>query len=135
MEKIGIVGSKDYFSQRKVAEFIRKIHSQFGPTAIIMSGGNDQGAERWAKKYALEFNMQYQEYNPSFTGQRMYSAMPESYFGKGFHPSHFYDRYRILLNNVDKLIIFVHQSGKLESDLEYLHKNAIKRGIPHTIIK
>jgi len=134
MEKIGIVGSKDYYSQRRVAEFLKKIHDQFGPTATIISGGNDTGAERWVKKYALEFGMAYKEYNPSFTGQRMYSAMGEKYFGKNFHPSHFYDRYKQLLFEVDKLVIFM-QGSALETDLDYIYKLAIKRKIPHVILR
>lgn len=130
MFKIAICGSPDYVSERKVAALVKKIYNQFGPTATILSGGNDKGVEKWVKKYALEFNLKYSEYNPSFTGYRMYSALPESYYGKGFHISHFYDRYRKMLDAADKLFIFIGPSGKLEPDLEYLQKNAIKKKVP-----
>lgn len=135
MFKIAVCGSKDYVSERKVAELIKKVYDQFGPTATIISGGSESGTEKWAKKYALEFNLKYLEYNPSFTGHKMYSALPEDYYGKGFHISHFYDRYRKMLDVTDKLFIFVGPTGKLESDLEYLQKNAVKKGVPFILVK
>jgi hypothetical protein len=135
MYNIGIVGSKDYVFEMKVGNFVKKIYDQFGNTATILSGGNEKGAEKWAKKYALEFGLPFKEFNPAYTGYRMYSALPEEYYKKGFHPSHFYDRYRILLNSVDRLVIFAQESSKLEPDLEYIHKRAVKQQVPCIIIK
>lgn len=146
MYNIAVIGSKDYISEIKVGKFIKKIKDQFGPTATIFSGGNDAGAERWAKKYSLEFGLQYKEFNPSFTGYRMYSALEESYYGKGFHSSHFYDRYKQMLYNTDRLIVFVNKwndtrsavkktYGSIEADLEFAIKFAEKRKIPCAVIQ
>lgn len=134
MYKIGIIGSKDYIRESNVAKFVKKIYDQFGRTATILSGGGDQGAERWVKKYTLEFSMNYKEYNPSFTGHRMYSAMDESYYGKGFHPSHFHDRYKHLIFEAERLVIFVEKTTKLEPDLEFAIKQAQKKNIPFIIV-
>lgn len=134
MYKIAIIGSKDYTISSKVAKFIQKIYQSFGPTATILSGGSDSGAEQLAKKYALEFNLPYKEYNPSFTGYRMHSALPETYYGKGFHPSHFFDRYKKMVESADKLIVFVPTGHELDRDLETAIKLAKKKNIPCVII-
>jgi hypothetical protein len=134
MYKIAIIGSKDYVKESNVANFIKKIKNQFGPTATILSGGNDAGAETWVKKYSLELGFKFKEYNPSFTGYRMYSALKESYYGKGFHKSHFYDRYKRMIQEADKLVIFTDSNSKLHPDLEYAITEAKKKNISHVII-
>jgi hypothetical protein len=134
MYKIAIIGSKDYVRESNVAKFVKRIYDQFGKTATILSGGTDQGAERWAKKYSLEFSMIFKEYNPSYTGYRMYSAMDESYYGKGFHPSHFHDRYKHMIYEADRLVIFVERGAKLEPDLQYAIKQAEKKKIPFILV-
>lgn len=134
MYKIAVIGSKDYVRESHVAGFINKIKNQFGPTATVLSGGNDTGTEAWVKKYSLELGLKFKEYNPSYTGYRMYSALNETYYGKGFHPSHFYDRYKRMLQEADKLIVFAHNNLKLEADLQYAIKEAKKKNISCIII-
>ena len=36
----------------------------------------------YAKKYALDFELKYREFNPAHTVQNLYSAMHENYYGK-----------------------------------------------------
>ena len=134
MYKIAVIGSKDYVRESNVANFIKKIKDQFGPTATILSGGTDQGAEYWVKKYSLQFSLNFKEYNPSFSGHRMYSALNESYYGKGFHPSHYYDRYKRMLQETDRMVIFTPPNLKLEKELDYVIKEAKKRKIPYIIV-
>lgn len=134
MYNIAIIGSRDYVRESKVASFVKKIRDQFGKTATILSGGNDIGAEKWVKKYSLELGLNYKEYNPSFTGQRMYSALEEEYYGKGFHPSHYYDRYRRMLNNADRLVVFLPESNKNEKEIEYALNLAKKQKIISIIV-
>jgi len=134
MYKIAIIGSKDYVRESNIASFINKIKKQFGPTVTIISGGTDIGTEYWVKKYTLELGLKFKEYNPSYTGYRMHSALKESYYGKGFHPSHFYDRYKRMLQEADRLIVFAENYSNLEADLEYAIKLAKKKNISHIII-
>lgn len=134
MYKIAIIGSRGYARQSNVAKLIKKIHSQFGNTATVLTGGTDVGPEHWAKKYSLEFNMQFKEYNPSYTGYRMYSAMNETYYGKGFHPSHFHDRYKHMLYEADRLIVFVEKNVKLEPDIQFAVKQAQRKNIPFILV-
>ena len=49
--------------------------------------------------------MSYQEYNPSYTGRNLYSALPDSYYGKKYHFSQLLHRMRLLAENCDYMII------------------------------
>ena len=63
--KIGIVGSRRYENKKKIKDFIFKIKQEKGIGTIIVSGGAKDGADKYAKKYALELGLQYEEYPPS----------------------------------------------------------------------
>ena len=52
--KIGIVGSRRYENKKKIKDFIFKLKQEHGIDTIIVSGGCRDGADRYAKKYALE---------------------------------------------------------------------------------
>ena len=62
--KIAIVGSRRYENKRKIKEFIFKLKEEYGTDTIIVSGGCKDGADKYAKKYALELGLQYEEYPP-----------------------------------------------------------------------
>jgi peroxiredoxin len=46
------------------------------------------------------------DYNLSFTGKNLYSAMDTSYYKKEFHISHYSNRYKQLIFNSDKVVLF-----------------------------
>ena len=69
--KIGIVGSRRYENKKRIKDFIFKIKQEKGEDTIIVSGGCKDGADRYAKKYALELGLQYEEY-PHFTKYIIY---------------------------------------------------------------
>lgn len=135
MRKIAITGSTSYLKESKVRKFLKKIYEQYGDTATILSGGNDSGPERWVKKYALEMGMQYREYNPSYTGQRMHSALEENYYGKGYHFSHDYDRYTKMMWDSENLVVFLPENWKSEREIVHVIKQAKKRNIKTLIIR
>ena len=62
------------------------------------------------KKFALEFGISYEEYNPSYTGRNLYSMLPESYYGKKYHFSQLLHRMKILAENCDYMIILNNQN-------------------------
>ena len=51
--KIGIVGSRLYENKRKIKETIFELKRMFGEELTIFSGGSGDGADKYAKKYAL----------------------------------------------------------------------------------
>ena len=105
--KIGIVGSRQYENKRKIKETIFQLKNKFGDDLVIFSGGCLDGADIYAKKYALELGCNYVEVNPSHTPKNLYSYMRENWYGKKYSPKNFYVRNKILAKSVDRLIAFV----------------------------
>lgn len=130
MFRIAIIGSTTCFKTKEVKEFLFKVKTTFGKTATIISGGNSEGIERDVKKIAIEFELPYQEYNPSFTGKNLYSALSDEYYTKGFHPSHFSHRYECMLSKIDKLLIGESSDSKDWKLYQSIAKKAEKKGIP-----
>jgi len=129
MYRIGIIGSTDGNYTTKIKDFLFKVKSTFGDTASIYGGGSESGIEYDAKKFALEFGLKYKEFNPSYTGHNVYSFLPEGYYGKGKHPSHYIHRYKEMLMRVDKLIIGASESEKDWKLFESVRKKAEKMNI------
>jgi len=55
--KVGIVGSRRYQNKLKVKNFIYELKKRFNDNLIIVSGGQKEGADGFAKKYSLELNV------------------------------------------------------------------------------
>ena len=105
--KIGIIGSSKYENKRKIKETIFNLKQKFGDSLTIFSGGDSNGADKYAKKYALELGCKYVEVNPSHTPKNLYSYMREDWYGKNYNMKNFFIRNKILAKSVDRLIAFV----------------------------
>ena len=105
MVRVAVIGNKEWQNKRKVQEVLHGIRKQFGKDVTIISGGGNEGVNYLVRKFALEFGMSYQEYNPSYTGRNLYSALPDSYYGKKYHFSQLLHRMRLLAENCDYMII------------------------------
>ncbi len=123
--KIGIIGSRKYENKRKIKEAIFNLKQKFGDTLVIVSGGASDGADKYAKKYALELDCNYIEVNPSHTPKNLYSYMREDWYGKSYSVRNFHVRNKILASLVDRLIAFVPRgtvSDGTDSTLNYARK-------------
>ena len=123
--KVGVVGSRRYGNKRKIKEFIFKIKNQYGEDTIIVSGGAKQGADRYAKKYALELGLQYEEYPPFHDVHNLYCTMPESRYGKPYCIKNFHARNKIIAGTSDFIVAFIPegvQSDGTFSTLNYAKK-------------
>ena len=86
---------------------IFNLQKRFGSKLSIVSGWCKDGADRYAKKYALEFNCKYVEFNPAHTVYNFYSALNENYYGKQYSPKHFFIRNKMLAKYCDIVIGFI----------------------------
>jgi len=109
--KIGIVGSREYQNFRKVKDTVFKLKNKFKDDLVIVSGGCLDGADRFAKKFAIELGCTYMEFNPAHTPKNLYSALHENYYGKMYQPKNFFHRNKMLANYVDCIIAFIPQDG------------------------
>lgn len=104
--KVAIIGSRIYENKRKIKDTIFKLKQMFGDKLLIVSGGAQSGADKYAKKYALELGVDYKEFNPAFTNKNLYSVMPDSYYSKQYHVTQLFARNELIAKFCDKIIMF-----------------------------
>ena len=105
--KIAIVGSRRYENKKKIKDFIYKLKNEYGEDTKIISGGCKDGADRYAKKYALELGLQYEEYPPFHEVHNMFCTMPSSRYGKDYNVKNFFARNKIIANVSDMVVGFI----------------------------
>ena len=112
MEKVrvGIVGSRLYENKLKIKEFVFKLKQKFdgeNKRVIVVSGGCKDGADRYAKKYALEFGLDYEEYPPAHQQHSLYCVLPRNHYNKIYHPSNFHMRNKLIAKSSDYIVGFI----------------------------
>ena len=123
--KVAIVGSRKYENKKRIKDFIFKIKQERGQDTIIVSGGCKDGADRYAKKYALELGLQYEEYPPFHEVHNLYCVLPEHCFGKPFNMKYFFVRNKQIAQSSDIVVAFIpegHKSNGSESTIKYAKK-------------
>ena len=104
---IAIIGSREYENKNKIRDMIYKLKQAFGDKLEIVSGGAQNGADKYAKKFAIEFGITYKEFNPAHTVRNLYSVMPDGYYSKPYHTSQFFHRNELIAKYCDKMIAFI----------------------------
>lgn len=113
--KIGITGSNKYDHKRKIKQFLFKFKDQ--PDIEIVCRGNKDGADRYVKKYALEFELNYIEVPTAHTSRSLYSQLPEAYFNKPFSIRNYFIQQNIYIKQCDKFVIFSAHGDKIINNL------------------
>jgi len=122
---IAIVGSRKYENKNKIKKFIFRLIEKYGKEVTIVSGGCKDGADRYAKKYALELGAQYREYPPFHEVHNLYCALPESCYGKPYSVKYFFVRNKQVAQNSDIVVGFIPdgiESNGTISTLKYAKK-------------
>jgi len=131
--KVGVIGNSEWQNKRKIQQVLLDLKNRFNNNVTIIGAGGKEGANYMIRKYSLEFGMTYQEYNASYSGHNLYSALPESYYGKPYHFSQLLHRMRILAENCDYLVILNNQD-KLNPQLKTAYNKINKLNKPVTIL-
>ena len=126
--KIGITGSNKYENKRKIKEFLFKFKDQ--PAAEVVCRGNKDGADKYIKKYALEFGLNYIEVPTAHTSRSLYSQLPEAYFNKPFSIRNYFIQQNIYIKQCDTFVIFGTNGDKIINNL----LNAINKLTKNIII-
>jgi hypothetical protein len=108
--RVAVIGNTNWQNRRKVQETLQMLKKKFSEELIVVGAGGNEGANSMVRKYALEFGMQYEEYNPSFSGYNIYSAMPESYYGKPYHFSQLHHRMKLIAERCDYMMIMTNET-------------------------
>ena len=128
--KVAIVGSRRYENKKRIKDFIFKLKQEHGENTKIISGGCKQGADKYAKKYALELGLQYEEYPPFHEVHNLYCALPESRYDKPFSMRNFFARNKIIAGTADFIVAFIPdgvEANGTTNVLEYAKKLNKKR--------
>ena len=128
--KVAIIGSRRYENKKKIKDFVFKLKNEYGDKTIVVSGGCKQGADRYAKKYALELGLQYEEYPPFHEVHNLYCTLPESRYDKPFSMRNFFVRNKIIASVSDFIVAFVPNGVEAKgttNTLEYAKKLDKKR--------
>ena len=107
--KIGIVGSRAYTDRNKVKELIFEIKTKYGNEVEIVSGGQKDGADGYAKKYALEFDMNYVEFPPAHYSHNIHCKLSAKHYSKPYYVSNFFKRNKKIAEYSNILVAFVQE--------------------------
>ena len=105
--KIGIVGSRSYTDKKKIKDLIFEIKVKSGDAVEIVSGGQKDGADGLAKKYALEFDMKYVEFPPSHYNHNMHCIRPRGEYNKPYYVSNYFKRNKQIAEYSDIIVAFI----------------------------
>ena len=131
--RVAIIGSREYENTRKIKDALFQLKQKFGTDLTVISGGAQYGADKFARKYALEFGIKYQEYNPAHTTKNLYSAMSDNYYDKPYHVSQFHHRNMLIAKACDVMMAFIPNGDNANGSVSAI-KNAKKLNKPVTII-
>ena len=123
--KVAIVGSRRYENKKKIKDFVFKLKEQYGTDTIIVSGGCKMGADKYAKKYALELGLQYEEYPPFHDVHNLYCTMPSSRYSRPYSIKNFHARNKIIAGTSDFVVGFIAEGDNASgtvSTLNYAQK-------------
>ena len=131
--RVGIVGSRKYENRKKIKEFIFKLKTDKGADTIIVSGGCKTGADRYAKKYALELGLQYQEFPPFHETWNIYCPKDKRDYGRPYSVKNFFARNKIIAAYSDYNVAFIPRG--VESPVSMSTINYAKKfGKKHLVI-
>ena len=122
MKRVGIVGSREYTNRRKIKEFVYKLKEKFGEDVEIISGGQKQGADGYAKKFALEFDMKYVEFPPRHYTYNQHCVLDESHYGKRYYPKNFFDRNKQIVEYSDYIVAFMNKDDYTKGTLHTIQE-------------
>ena len=79
----------------------------FGDELTIFSGGSGDGADKYAKKYALGFDLKYSEFPPSHYQYNQHCVLESFNYGKPYAVWHFHSRNKDLIEYSDVVVAFI----------------------------
>ena len=119
--KVGVVGSRRYENKKKIKDFIFKVKQEYGTETTIVSGGARNGADKYAKKYALELGLQYEEYPPFHEVHNLYCTLPESRYSKPYSVKNYHARNKIIAGTSDYIVAFVQRGSESDGTMSTIN--------------
>ena len=113
--KVAIIGSRSYTNTKKIKDFVFILKEKFGDELEIVSGGQKDGSDGYAKKFALEFDIKYSEFPPQHYPHNMHCVRPNYDYGKPYYVSNYFKRNKQVAEYSDRVVAFVTNPNKITS--------------------
>jgi len=105
--KIAIIGSREYTNKRKIQEFIHQLKTHYNGDIVVVSGGARFGADKYAKRFALDFDLDYHEFPPAHESHNMYCVLEKFHYGRPYNVGNYHSRNKKLVEYSDMVVAFV----------------------------
>ena len=105
--RIGIVGSRKYTNKKKIKDLIFELKHKPDTIVEIVSGGQRDGADGYAKKFALEFDMKYIEFPPEHYPYNQHCISERFNYGKKYKVSNYFKRNKQIAEYSDIIVAFI----------------------------
>ena len=105
--KVAIIGSREYTNRRKVQEFVHQLKGKFNGEVVIVSGGAKFGADKYAKRFALDFDLEYHEFPPYHDSHNMHCVLDKFFYSKPYNVGNYHSRNKKLVEHSDMVVAFV----------------------------
>ena len=105
--KVAIVGSRKYTNKRRIQEFVFKLKQKYKDELEIVSGGQKEGADGYAKKYALEFDIKYSEFPPVHYSYNQHCVLESYKYNRPYAAWHYHDRNKEIVVYSDVMVAFI----------------------------
>ena len=118
--RIAIVGSRSYTNTRKIKDFVFKLKEKFGDELEIVSGGQKDGADGYAKKFSLEFDIKYSEFPPQHYTHNIHCVKESFNYGKPYRVWNYFKRNKEIVEYSDKIVAFIPNGVKSNGTMDTL---------------
>jgi len=105
--RVGIVGSRKYTNKQKIKELLFELKQKPYTDVEIVSGGQRDGADGYAKKLALELDMKYVEFPPAHYSWNMHCKLPAIKYNKPYYVTNYFKRNKQIAEYSDIVIAFI----------------------------
>ena len=105
--RFGIVGSREFQGASLIRKFIFELKNKLGDDLVIVSGGQPKGADGFAKKYALEFDIEYAEFPPAHYSWNEHCVKEAYHYGKDYQGYFFFERNTEIAKYSDVVVAFI----------------------------
>ena len=119
--KIGIVGSRSYTNKQKIKDLIFEIREKYGDEVEIVSGGQKEGADGLAKKFALEFDMIYVEFPPVHYNHNIHCKLSAKHYNKPYYVTNYFKRNKQIAEYSDIIVAFIPKGVNSRGTMNTIH--------------
>ena len=115
-------------SVKILKDLIFTIKEKYGNEVEIVSGGQKDGADGFAKKYALEFGLKYVEFPPSHYSWNMHCKLPATKYNKPYYVSNYFKRNKQIAEYSNIIVAFIPEGLESRGTMDTIrHAEKLKK--------